>query len=68
MRVRHLYVRGARHAHPAVPTPVSVQLVRRQPALSGQQLPHLSRALPCPPADPGHEEEAPERPSNPAGR
>lgn len=46
LRVRHLHVRRARHADPAVPAPVPVQLVRRLAALPGQQLPHLPRAVP----------------------
>lgn len=43
-RVRRLSVGPARYAHPALQTSVSLQLLRRHPALPGQQLPHLQAA------------------------
>jgi len=41
----HLYVRVPRHADPALSSPVSVQRLRRQSALPGQQLSDLSRQV-----------------------
>lgn len=43
-RVRGVSVGREGHAHPALPTPVSVQRLRRHAALPGQLLPHLQTA------------------------
>lgn len=43
-RVCGVFVGRARHAHPALQTPVSLQRLRRHAALPGQLLPHLQTA------------------------
>lgn len=43
-RVCGVFVGCARHTHPAVQTPVSLQRLRRHSALPGQLLPHLQTA------------------------